>query len=147
MLSYLATVISCDAGEQKGAKITESAKDQAKEKSYHGDLHLPKLNSDKKFQPDPESNDSRQGRELYEMFKCAQCHQVSHKGGYAGPSLDGVGASGREYVNAHINNPQAEAVKKDRFFELVPTSMPKYAINPTQAKKITDYLMTLPAPQ
>lgn len=146
-LSLLSTVVSCDAGEQKNAVKTESPKVQNKEKTYHGDIHVPKLSSEKKFEPDSETNDSKEGHRLYETFKCAQCHQISHKGGYAGPSLDGVGANGRDYVYAHINNPQAEAVKKDRFFELVPTSMPKYAITPAQAKKITDYLMTLPAPQ
>lgn len=123
-------------------KIT---KDDLRLKNYHGEIHVQKLNSDESFKHEAETESTKEGRRLYEKFKCAECHQIDHHGGYAAPSLDNVGASGRDYVFAHINNPQAEAVKKDKFFELLPTSMPRYSISPEQAKKICDFLMTLPS--
>lgn len=135
--------LAANGSDQK--KPAAAAQSQPKTKTYHGDIHVEKSNSTDAFRPEPASASTAEGRKLYDKFNCAQCHQIEHTGGYAGPSLDGVGHYGRKYVVAHINTPQAEAVKKDKFFELVPTSMPSYAITPAQAEKIADYLMTLPA--
>ncbi len=138
--SYQLAANGSDENKKNTASQTES-----KTKNFHGDLKVEKTSPTDQFRPAPATATSAEGRQLYDKFNCAQCHQIEHAGGYAGPSLNGVGQYGRKYVSAHINNPQAEALKKDQFFELVPTSMPKYKITAEQAEKIADYLMTLPS--
>lgn len=97
------------------------------------------------FQPAEKTAASEEGKKLYEKFGCAQCHQIQQAGGFVGTSLDGVGGRhSRDYIAAHITNAQAHAVKTDKFFELVPTSMPAINATPAQIQRITDYLMTLP---
>jgi cytochrome c2 len=96
------------------------------------------------FQLSPKTASSDEGKKLYEQFGCAQCHQIQHAGGYIAPSLDGIGRHSRGYIAAHITDAQMQDIKTDKFFELVPTSMPKFAATPEQIRKITDYLMTLP---
>jgi cytochrome c2 len=96
------------------------------------------------FQPSPKTASTEEGKKLYEQFGCAQCHQIQHAGGYIGPSLDGIGRYSSDYLAAHITDAQIQDLQKDDFFELVPTSMPKFNATPEQIRKVTDYLKTLP---
>jgi cytochrome c2 len=98
-----------------------------------------------KFQPAPKTASSEEGRQLYEKFACAECHQIQHVGGFIAPSLDGIGAyRSRDYIAAHVTDAQAHAVRNNKFFELVPTPMPRFKATAEEIQKITDYLMTLP---
>ena len=135
---------SANGSDEQKSSSTEQKQIQLTKKSYHGNIQVEKALSINEVQPALASASSVEGNKLYDKFSCAQCHQIQHAGGYAGPSLDGVKQFGRKYVSAHITSPQGEAVKKDKFYELVPTSMPSYPITRQQAEKITDYLMTLP---
>lgn len=103
---------------------------------------------DLNFRPVAKTAASEEGRQLYEKAGCAQCHQIQNAGGFLGPDLDGIGqVVDRDYIANHITNAQAHALTTDQFFELVPSSMPKFKLTPEQVQGITDYLMTLPKSQ
>ncbi|HEY9758500.1 MAG TPA: cytochrome c [Oculatellaceae cyanobacterium] len=98
------------------------------------------------YKPAAASDSSREGKQLYEKFGCAQCHQIGQAGGYLGPELDGIGKfHDADFIEQHITDAQVHAVKTDKFFELVPTSMPKFKASKDEIQKIRDYLLTLPA--
>jgi mono/diheme cytochrome c family protein len=93
----------------------------------------------------PNSANIEEGKKLYDRFGCAQCHQIRNAGGSFGPALDGIGVNrSADFVAAHISNAQLQAVKEDKFFELVPTTMPKFTASKEQIQQLTDYLMSLP---
>jgi cytochrome c2 len=101
---------------------------------------------DQNFRPAPKTAATEEGKKLYEKFGCAQCHQIERAGGFIGPRLDGIGQfRSQNYIEDHITDAQVQAVKNDKFFEIVPTSMPKFTATPEEIRKIKDYLMTLPA--
>ncbi|MDR3615816.1 MAG: cytochrome c [Candidatus Obscuribacterales bacterium] len=98
------------------------------------------------FVPEPKSASSEEGKQLYGKFACARCHQIEQSGGLIGPTLDGIGAfRSKDFLAGQVTDAQAQALTTDKFFELVPTSMPKFKATPEEATKIADYLMTLPS--
>jgi mono/diheme cytochrome c family protein len=98
------------------------------------------------YEPAPPSASSEEGKKLYAKFACAECHSIRMVGGFMGPTLDGIGAfHNREFLEGQVTDAQAQALTTDKFFELLPTSMPKYGVKPEEAKQIADYLMTLPS--
>jgi cytochrome c551/c552 len=88
----------------------------------------------------PEAQEVARGKELYfDKYGCQACHQVNLAGGYVGPALDGVGArlfSG--YVFAYLKNPQKF---KPAVLE------PNYAMEDSDARAVTAYLVSLPPSQ
>jgi mono/diheme cytochrome c family protein len=93
--------------------------------------------ADHEFHPAPKTASSEEGKRLYEKLGCAQCHQINQQGGYFGMALDGIGRlRNREYIAAHITNAQVHAAQNDKFFETVPTAMPKFNITPKQVQSI-----------
>ncbi|MBI5280629.1 MAG: c-type cytochrome [Candidatus Solibacter usitatus] len=88
----------------------------------------------------PELQEAARGKELYfNKYGCQACHQVNLAGGYVGPALDGLGGrlfSG--YVFAYLKNPQ-------RFKPAV--LEPNYAIDDSDARALTAYLVSLPPPR
>jgi mono/diheme cytochrome c family protein len=100
----------------------------------------------KEYEPKAQSESSREGRKLYEKFGCAQCHMIQQAGGFLGPQLDGIGRyHDADFIEQHITDAQVHGVKTDKFFEMVPTAMPKFTASKEEISKIRDYLMTLPA--
>ena len=80
------------------------------------------------------------GKDLYyNRFGCQGCHQANLAGGYVGPPLDGVGGrlfSG--YIYSYLKNPQ----------KIKPAvAEPNYTLSDTEARALTAYLVSLPAPK
>lgn len=88
----------------------------------------------------PEVQEIARGRELYfDKYGCQACHQVRLAGGYVGPALDGLGSrlfSG--YIFAYLKNPQKF---KPAVLE------PNYAIDDSDARALTAYLVSLAPPK
>jgi mono/diheme cytochrome c family protein len=88
----------------------------------------------------PDDEEIAKGKQLYySRYGCQSCHQATLAGGYVGPPLDGVGArlfSG--YIFTYLKNPQ-------KIKPSVPE--PNYGLNDTDARALTAYLVSLPAPK
>ena len=88
----------------------------------------------------PDAEEIARGKRLYyERYGCQACHQVSSTGGYVGPPLDGVGGrliSG--YIFTYLKNPQ-------KIKPAVPE--PNYGLDDTEARALTAYVVSLPAPK
>jgi mono/diheme cytochrome c family protein len=88
----------------------------------------------------PPAQEVEQGKQLYyDRFACQACHQAGLAGGYVGPPLDGVGErlfSG--YIYAYLRNPQ-------KIKPAVPE--PNYNLSDTEARLLTAFLVSLPAPK
>ena len=113
--------------------------------------HTPRLPAEpqgainKDFHPSPKNARSVEGELSYNKFGCVACHAIGDIGGWFGPRLDGVGARrDREYINAHITDAQAHARRTAGGSEEGLSKMPRFTISADEARKITDYLMTLP---
>ncbi len=109
---------------------------------------LPAINIDqinKDFHSSPKTESSIEGGKFYDKFGCVACHAIGEVGGWFGPRLDGVGARhNRAYISAHVTDAQAHTRGLSEDHE--PSSqMPRFSISSEEVKKITDYLMTLPA--
>jgi len=79
-----------------------------------------------------------EGAMVYQAHRCAACHQVNSAGMKLGPALDGLARRrSREWVEEHFLEPQ----------KLSPgTVMPAYRFSRRELERITNYLMSLPAP-
>lgn len=96
----------------------------------------------KDFKPSAKSEVSGKGEKLYEKYRCVACHAVGEVGGWFGPRLDGVGARrSRTYITAHVTDAQAHAKTAPDEHE---AKMPSMSIPDSDAKAITEYLLTLP---
>lgn len=86
------------------------------------------------------------GKALFAANNCSTCHSVADKGGCLAPPLDGIGAyRGRPYVIARItlgDKFTSEFARRYKDEELMPH--PRLPL--AQSRKITDFLMSLPAP-
>ncbi len=88
----------------------------------------------------PDTQEIAHGKQLYyDRFGCQACHQASLAGGYVGPPLDGIGGrlfSG--YIYTYLKNPQ-------KVKPAVPE--PNYTLSDIEARALTAYLVSLPAPK
>ena len=86
---------------------------------------------------DPE--EIAKGKQLYTRYGCQSCHQTNLAGGYVGPPLDGVGARLFDgYIFTYLQNPQ-------HFKTTV--AEPNYGLDDADARALTAYLVSLPAPK
>ncbi len=96
--------------------------------------------------PGPATAESRhfEGESLFVEHKCVRCHTVG-RGRFVGPDLKGVfGRYERERVFLWITDPSAVYKSEGR----VPVNegyppMPQTEVNPEEAEKIADYLLSL----
>lgn len=96
-----------------------------------------------KFEPLKPGASSREGRRLLLATGCIACHSVYGAGGTIGPALDGIGfRRSRAYIEAHINDPQANLKKHSR--SKVASKMVQEDLFPDQVQQIADFLLTLP---
>jgi mono/diheme cytochrome c family protein len=83
--------------------------------------------------------DVRRGRQLYDQFGCAACHQLGTVGGYVGPELSNTGSRLRPgWIAAWLSNP--ERYKPG-------TQQPDYGLSAPDARALTAYLSTLGTPK
>lgn len=95
------------------------------------------------FIPAAESDSSRAGQKLYFEMGCASCHTINKVGGQFGPKLDGIGARrSREFIAAHITNPQVHT-EKIPGEHTASAMMPPTKATPEQIEQIAAFLMTL----
>ncbi len=92
-------------------------------------------------------SDSDKAKALLERNGCNSCHSIKGKGGCLAPPYDGISKRRNEdFVLSRITNSKT-AVR--RFEKLYPETelMPHPRISPADAKAITKYLLSLPAPK
>ena len=100
------------------------------------------------YTPAPVTASSQAGEKLYFDTGCAACHSINKSGGQLGPALDGIGASrNREFVVAHITNPQLHTEQFPGEHASKTSEMPPIEATREQIEQIADYLLTLPGSQ
>jgi mono/diheme cytochrome c family protein len=100
------------------------------------------------YTPITGSRDSEQGRSLYLSHQCAACHAIDGKGGQLGPPLDGIGGHrGKEFIVAHLLNPEEQMREYPDLFGGRPNIMPHLGVSKKEAKQLAEYLLTLPEPE
>jgi ubiquinol-cytochrome c reductase cytochrome b subunit len=80
-----------------------------------------------------------EGAMVYQGQHCGTCHQLNGTGGKMGPILNGLaGHRTKEWVVGHFAEPK----------KFSPGSiMPPYRFSPRDLDRITEYLMSVPAPE
>lgn len=100
------------------------------------------------FKPAPKTASSEAGAKVYSDFGCVACHSISNRGGWLGPNMDGIGGRrSREYIVAHIANPNSRSAGASASSDAVISKMPRFKATDDQIQKIADFLETLPNPQ
>ena len=99
------------------------------------------------YKPEATTTLSEQGRVLFEKLNCAGCHTVSNNGGRIGPPLDGVGGRReKDFLTAHLTNPEEHAKKFPELHGNQPNRMPHPHASLDEIKSLVAYLLTLPEP-
>jgi mono/diheme cytochrome c family protein len=94
-----------------------------------------------------DTKEAHEGKELFDQ-KCGACHKPNER--YVGPALGGVvDRRGPEYVMNMALNP-AEMVRRHpeakKLYATFLVEMPNQGLTPEQARRVVEYLRTLPAP-
>jgi mono/diheme cytochrome c family protein len=91
----------------------------------------------------PGARSNPEGRRLFTQMGCLSCHSVGKTGGSVAPSLDGIGRRRtREYVEAHISNPDAHFQKE--FSGKRKSKMGSTGLFPEEVRSITEFVLSLP---
>ena len=99
------------------------------------------------YKPEAATPQSEQGHALFEKLNCAGCHTISNSGGRIGPPLDGVGGRReKDFLTAHLTNPEEHAKKFPELHGNQPNRMPHPHVSPDEVKTLVAYLRTLPDP-
>lgn len=99
------------------------------------------------YKPEATTTLSEQGRALFEKLNCAGCHTIGNSGGRIGPPLDGVGGRReKDFLTAHLTNPEEHAKKFPELHGNQPNRMPHPHASPDEIKSLVAYLLTLPEP-
>ena len=94
-----------------------------------------------------DAKEAHEGKELFDV-KCGACHKGDER--YVGPALGGVvDRRGPEYVMNMALNP-GEMIRRHpeakKLFATFLVEMPNQGLSPEQARRVVEYLRTLPAP-
>ena len=94
-----------------------------------------------------DAKEVHEGKELFDQ-KCGACHKPNER--YVGPALGGVVERRTpEYVMNMALNP-AEMIRRHpeakKLFTTYLVEMPNQGLTPEQARRVVEYLRTLPAP-
>ncbi len=93
------------------------------------------------------TDESEQGKKLFDKLNCAGCHTVSQVGGLIGPPLDGVGGRRDEqFLVDHLTNPEEHTKKFAQLYGGQPNLMPHPHASVEEVKQLVAYLETLPEP-
>lgn len=99
------------------------------------------------YKPAPVSENSENGRTIFERLDCSRCHTVAGKGGAIGPPLDGVGARrDAEFLTAHLRDPEDHVREFGARHGNPKTVMPNPNATPDEVKLLVEFLQTLPEP-
>lgn len=93
------------------------------------------------YKPAAMTIDAQAGKKLFDKNGCTHCHSVQGDGGYVAPMLDGVGAYRRRKFLIERLSGKAETKPFDSGL------MNHVKLDSTDARLITEYLLTLPEPQ
>lgn len=100
--------------------------------------------SNSSFKPSPLSQESEEGKVIYDSLGCVACHSINKVGGWLGPQLDGIGGRhDRAYILQYITKAGVVA-RQSLNEEVVPPDMPSFNLSQRQLEKISDYLLSLP---
>src|SRR6478736_4800375 len=94
-----------------------------------------------------DAKEAHEGKEVFDQ-KCGACHKPNER--YVGPALGGVvERRTAEYVMNMALNP-AEMIRRHpeakKLFATYLVEMPNQGLTPEQARRVVEYLRTLPAP-
>lgn len=100
----------------------------------------------KRYVPNPETNETKSGKLLFETNNCASCHSAEGRGGCLAPLLDGVGSRrNKEFILARITDSPNLIEEFQKLHG--PELMPHVRVAPADANLIAAYLLTLPEPK
>ncbi len=83
---------------------------------------------------------AQDGEAIYKKSGCIACHTVDGKGGKVGPSLDGVGKKGKDYIRENIVNPNS-TVTPGYAANIMPQNFGK-TLKPDELNALVDWLAT-----
>ncbi len=101
------------------------------------------------YVPRSQTEDSEQGKQLFENLNCMSCHSLHNVGGDLAPRLDGIGGHRSEqFLLDQLSN---NSTAKIDYFCLpgshYANTLPHSRYSPPVAAKLVSYLLTLPEPQ
>lgn len=93
------------------------------------------------------AHEAEEGKEVFDQ-RCGSCHKPNER--YVGPALGGVvGRRTPEYVMNMALNP-SEMIRRHpeakKLYATFLVEMPNQGLTPEQARRVVEYLRTLPAP-
>lgn len=87
----------------------------------------------------------KQGRTLYKMNGCNDCHRVKGKGCKRGIPLDGIGRKrSRKFIEGHLVDPEEHVKKNSVAYANAPNMMPDMNLGKDEINAIAEYLFSLP---
>lgn len=87
----------------------------------------------------------KQGKALYRMNGCNDCHRVKGKGCDRGMPLDGIGKKrSRKFIEGHLVDPEEHVKKNAVAYANAPNMMPDMNLSKEEIGAIAEYLFSLP---
>lgn len=87
-----------------------------------------------------------EGKTLYRLNGCADCHSINNKGCKSGVPLDGLSKTrSLEFIKEHLKDPEEHVKKNAAAYENSPNMMPDMNLSSEEIGSISEYLHSLPA--
>lgn len=87
-----------------------------------------------------------EGKTLYRLNGCADCHSINNKGCKSGVPLNGLGKTrSLEFIKEHLKDPEEHVKKNAAAYENSPNMMPDMNLSSEEIGSISQYLHSLPA--
>ena len=86
-----------------------------------------------------------EGKTLYRLNGCADCHSINNKGCKSGVPLDGLSKTrSLEFIKEHLKDPEEHVKKNAAAYENSPNMMPDMNLSSEEIGSISQYLHSLP---
>ena len=90
-------------------------------------------------------NKIEEGKTLYRLNGCADCHSINNKGCKSGVPLDGLSKTrSLEFIKEHLKDPEEHVKKNAAAYENSPNMMPDMNLSSEEIGSISQYLHSLP---
>ena len=87
-----------------------------------------------------------EGKTLYRLNGCADCHSINNKGCKSGVPLDGLSKTrSLDFIKEHLKDPEEHVKKNAAAYENSPNMMPDMNLSSEEIGSISQYLHSLPA--
>lgn len=86
-----------------------------------------------------------EGKTLYRLNGCADCHSINNKGCKSGVPLNGLSKTrSLEFIKEHLKDPEEHVKKNAAAYENSPNMMPDMNLSSEEIGSISQYLHSLP---